>query len=109
MSIAELYCRPKPFRNAFRRFVAHYRLESVCMQELSGDRQLDITADTCPMTFVRTRLALDRMKSGKRCSFGCAGRNRPATCRVPPPNRAMPFWRSAKATTASSELLLRKG
>ena len=26
---------------------------------------LDITADTCPMTFVRTRLALDRMQSGE--------------------------------------------
>ncbi|WP_426956036.1 sulfurtransferase TusA family protein [Muricoccus radiodurans] len=27
-------------------------------------RTLDITAETCPMTFVRTRLALDRMPSG---------------------------------------------
>ncbi|MFZ4406385.1 MAG: sulfurtransferase TusA family protein [Paracraurococcus sp.] len=26
---------------------------------------LDITAETCPMTFVRTRLALDRMQSGQ--------------------------------------------
>ena len=25
---------------------------------------LDITADTCPMTFVRTRLALDRLSPG---------------------------------------------
>lgn len=29
------------------------------------DRELDITADICPMTFVRTRLALDRMASGE--------------------------------------------
>ncbi len=29
------------------------------------DRSLDITAETCPMTFVRTRLALDRMKTGE--------------------------------------------
>ena len=35
------------------------------MQELTGDRELDITAETCPMTFVRTRLALDRMQSGQ--------------------------------------------
>ncbi len=30
-----------------------------------ADRELDITADTCPMTFVRTRLALDRMAPGQ--------------------------------------------
>ena len=33
-------------------------------QELVGDHTLDITAETCPMTFVRTRLALDRMPNG---------------------------------------------
>jgi tRNA 2-thiouridine synthesizing protein A len=27
-------------------------------------RELDITADVCPMTFVRTRLALDRLAPG---------------------------------------------
>lgn len=26
--------------------------------------ELDITSDVCPMTFVRTRLALDRLESG---------------------------------------------
>nr|WP_275668649.1 sulfurtransferase TusA family protein [Crenalkalicoccus roseus] len=34
-------------------------------KELIGDRELDITAETCPMTFVRTRLALDRMRPGE--------------------------------------------
>ena len=29
------------------------------------DRWLDITAETCPMTFVRTRLALDAMAPGQ--------------------------------------------
>ena len=28
------------------------------------EHHLDITAETCPMTFVRTRLALDRIRSG---------------------------------------------
>lgn len=28
------------------------------------DRAIDITAETCPMTYVRTRLALDAMESG---------------------------------------------
>lgn len=29
------------------------------------DQQIDITAEVCPMTFVRTRLALDRLASGE--------------------------------------------
>ena len=29
------------------------------------DRELDITGELCPMTFVRTRLALDRMAPGQ--------------------------------------------
>lgn len=33
------------------------------MQEVT--RRLDITTDICPMTFVRTRLALDRMAPGE--------------------------------------------
>lgn len=33
------------------------------MQDVS--RQIDITADLCPMTFVRTRLALDRLAPGE--------------------------------------------
>ncbi len=34
-------------------------------QEVVADSSLDITAETCPMTFVRTRLALDRMAEGQ--------------------------------------------
>ncbi len=33
------------------------------MQDVN--RELDITSDLCPMTFVRTRLALDRMAPGE--------------------------------------------
>ncbi|HET6306386.1 MAG TPA: sulfurtransferase TusA family protein [Rhodopila sp.] len=33
------------------------------MQDVT--RQIDITRDICPMTFVRTRLALDRMAPGE--------------------------------------------
>jgi TusA-related sulfurtransferase len=29
------------------------------------DREIDITGEVCPMTFVRTRLALDRMAPGQ--------------------------------------------
>ncbi len=31
---------------------------------LDFTQAIDITADLCPMTFVRTRLALDRLKAG---------------------------------------------
>lgn len=34
-------------------------------EEQTHDRELDITNETCPMTFVRTRLALDRMQPGQ--------------------------------------------
>ena len=34
-------------------------------QELVADAEIDITRDICPMTFVRTRLALDRLASGQ--------------------------------------------
>ncbi|MGG5820673.1 sulfurtransferase TusA family protein [Falsiroseomonas sp. HW251] len=32
---------------------------------MDDDTSLDITAETCPMTFVRVRLALDRMPTGQ--------------------------------------------
>lgn len=33
--------------------------------EPAADLELDITGDLCPMTFVRTRLALDRLRPGQ--------------------------------------------
>ena len=35
------------------------------MDEHVCDQVLDITGETCPMTYVRTRLALDRLAPGK--------------------------------------------
>lgn len=35
------------------------------IESTTPDLTLDITADLCPMTFVRTRLALDRLSSGQ--------------------------------------------
>jgi TusA-related sulfurtransferase len=40
-------------------------MQSAAAQEQTHDSDLDITGETCPMTFVRTRLALDRMRSGQ--------------------------------------------
>jgi TusA-related sulfurtransferase len=50
-----------------------------------SDQELDITAEVCPMTFVRTRLALDRMKPGQVLLVRLRGdeplRNVPRTAR----------------------------
>lgn len=49
------------------------------------DQFLDITALVCPMTFVRTKLAVERLKSGQalevRMNFGEPSRNVPASLR----------------------------
>lgn len=49
------------------------------------DRELDITAEMCPMTFVRTRLALDGMAPGQILLVRLRGeeplRNVPRTAR----------------------------
>jgi tRNA 2-thiouridine synthesizing protein A len=39
-----------------------------------ADREIDITADICPMTFVRTRLALDKMLPGQILQVRLRGR-----------------------------------
>ena len=50
-----------------------------------ADQQLDITGEVCPMTFVRTRLALDRMAPGQTLLVRLRGeepvRNVPRTAR----------------------------
>ena len=49
------------------------------------DQELDITTEVCPMTFVRTRLALDRMAPGQTLRVRLRGaeplRNVPRTAR----------------------------
>jgi TusA-related sulfurtransferase len=41
-------------------------MDSANVTQSSGvDAHLDITSDTCPMTYVRTRLALDRLQAGQ--------------------------------------------
>jgi TusA-related sulfurtransferase len=40
-------------------------VDAAMQQEFIADSSLDISAETCPMTFVRTRLMLDRMAEGQ--------------------------------------------
>jgi tRNA 2-thiouridine synthesizing protein A len=50
-----------------------------------ADRTIDITGEVCPMTFVRTKLALERMRSGEVLSVRLKGeeplRNVPRSAR----------------------------
>lgn len=39
----------------------------------TADAELDITGEHCPMTFVRTRLALDRLSPGQRLDVRLRG------------------------------------
>ena len=72
------------------------------------DLSVDITRDTCPMTFVRTRLALDRLAPGQVLEVRLQGeeprRNVPLTA------RAQGHEVLAQATDAAGTvtLLLRK-
>jgi TusA-related sulfurtransferase len=38
-----------------------------------GDQTIDITGEVCPMTFVRTKLRLERMRSGEILSVRLRG------------------------------------
>ncbi|HEY2621064.1 MAG TPA: sulfurtransferase TusA family protein [Acetobacteraceae bacterium] len=53
--------------------------------KVAVDKELDITSEVCPMTFVRTRLALDRMVPGQTLRVRLRGdeplRNVPRTAR----------------------------
>ncbi|MCS6855145.1 MAG: sulfurtransferase TusA family protein [Elioraea sp.] len=43
-------------------------------QNHEGTFFLDITGETCPMTFVRTRLMLDRLPTGSRLTVRLTGK-----------------------------------
>ncbi len=72
------------------------------------DRVLDITAETCPMTFVRTRLALDAMTAGQTLLVLLRGEEPRA--RVPQTARSLGHAVLAQADGADgvTRLLLRR-
>jgi tRNA 2-thiouridine synthesizing protein A len=84
-------------------------LESLHTKEISGDRELDISAETCPMTFVRTRLALDRMAVGETLLLRLRGeeprRNIPRTAT----EQGHTVLAESEAADGTVLLLLRKG
>jgi tRNA 2-thiouridine synthesizing protein A len=73
------------------------------------DRELDITREVCPMTFVRTRLALDRMQQGQVLLVRLAGeeplRNVPRTAA----EQGHAVLEIAEEPGGVSRVLIRKG
>ena len=72
------------------------------------DRRLDIVGDLCPMTFVRTRLALDQMSAGE--SLLVVLRGEEPRRNLPQAVRELGHTVLAEATRAdgTTELLIRK-
>jgi tRNA 2-thiouridine synthesizing protein A len=77
--------------------------------KLVADQELDISAEVCPMTFVRTRLALDRMTPGQILRVRLRGeeplRNVPRTAR----EQGHEVLSLETGTDGVATLLLRRG
>ena len=76
---------------------------------LTADREIDITRDICPMTFVKTRIALDRLASGQTLLVRLRGeeplRNVPRTAK----EQGHTVLEQRQDEDGSTLLLLRKG
>ncbi len=66
----------------------------------AADQQLDITAEVCPMTFVRTRLALDRLAPGQTLLVLLTGAE---------PVRNVPRTAQEQGADGITRLLIRRG
>ena len=88
--------------------VAPATTQAAAMDLPAADRVLDITAEICPMTFVRTRLALDGMAAGQVLLVLLRGAEPRA--QVPSGARALGHAVLAQADTAdgTTRLLLRR-
>ncbi len=75
---------------------------------LEADLEIDITAEICPMTFVRARLALDRLTPGQLLGVTLRGaepaRNVPETARL----QGHDVLETVKLGDGSLRLLIRK-
>jgi tRNA 2-thiouridine synthesizing protein A len=76
---------------------------------MAADLELDITSETCPMTFVRTRLALERLAPGQTLLVHLKGaeplRSVPATAE----SQGHAVLGLATGADGVSHLLLRRG
>ncbi len=76
---------------------------------LAADLEIDVSAERCPMTFVRTRLALDRLQAGQK--LGVTLRGAEAAANVPATARAQghAVLDTAVLPDGRTRVLLRKG
>jgi tRNA 2-thiouridine synthesizing protein A len=76
---------------------------------LTADRDIDITRDVCPMTFVKTRIALDRLAPGQTLLVRLRGeepvRNVPRTAT----EQGHAVLEQRQETDGTTLLLIRKG
>ena len=76
---------------------------------LTADRDIDITRDVCPMTFVKTRIALDRLSPGQTLLVRLRGdeptRNVPRTAA----EQGHTVLQQREEADGSTLLLIRKG
>ena len=96
----------RPFRNGY---LGRQEAGSIMTNKQDADQELDITSEVCPMTFVRTRLALDRMAPGQMLLVRLRGeeplRNVPRTAA----EQGHEVLSSATDADGVSRLLLRRG
>ena len=85
------------------------KLISNMTNKQGADQELDITTEVCPMTFVRTRLALDRMTPGQTLLVRLRGdeplRNVPRTAR----EQGHEVMSQETGSDGITRLLLRRG
>ena len=86
---------------------ATYDTKAINMDEKleTKERILDITREICPMTFVRTRLALDRMEPGEILLIKLKGAE--PTANVPRSARELGHEVLSQATAEDGTVLLR--
>jgi TusA-related sulfurtransferase len=77
-------------------------------QEQSVPVRLDITAETCPMTFVRTRLALDRLPPGSLLAVRLKGAEPLANLPRTAAEQGHQVLRVTPAADGTAEVLIRK-
>lgn len=76
---------------------------------MTPDREIDITGETCPMTFVRTRLALDRLATGQILQVRLKGEEPRASVPRTATAQGHHVLRVAVDAAGITTLLIRKG
>ena len=82
---------------------------AVAVTEPSAIRDLDITTETCPMTFVRTRLMLDRMERGEILQVTCRGEEPRGNIPRTATEQGHAVLRQEDGTDGLTRLWIRKG